>query len=79
MKEKVSTDRFDRFEKLRSMREQLWEKEMIRAENLNKQKWLFDQIKELKNIANCENCTLDIIKNKINQIVFEFEIAGDKK
>ena len=68
----------DRFEKLKSMRSQIWEKEMVRLENLKKQKWLIDQVNELKKISDCENCTIEIIKKKINQIVDEFEAVGEK-
>lgn len=68
----------DRFEKLKSMRSQIWEKEMARLENLKKQKWLIDQVNELKKISDCENCTIEIIKKKINQIVGEFEAVGEK-
>ena len=68
----------DRFEKLKSMRSQIWEKEMEKLENLKKQKWLIDQVNELKKISDCENCTIEIIKKKINQIVDEFEAVGEK-
>jgi len=72
------TPKKDRFEKLKSMRSHIWEKEMVRLENLKKQKWLIDQVNELKKISDCENCTIEIIKKKINQIVGEFEATGEK-
>ena len=71
-------DKKDRFEKLKSMRSKLWEKEILRIENLKKQKWLIEQVNELKKISDCENCTVEIIKNKINEIIGEFEASGDK-
>lgn len=67
-----------RFEKLKSMRTQLCEKELERANNLKKQKWLIEQVNELKKISDCEDCTVEIIKNKIDEIVGEFEATGDK-
>ena len=42
------------------------------------QKWLIEQVNELKKISDCEDCTVEIIKNKIDEIVGEFEAAGDK-
>lgn len=74
----VDKPKKDRFEKLKSMRFQIWEKEMAKLENLKKQKWLIDQVNELKKISDCENCTIEIIKKKINQIVGEFEAVGEK-
>tara|TARA_Y100001937_G_C7070752_1_gene308244 strand:+ start:22 stop:258 length:237 start_codon:yes stop_codon:yes gene_type:complete len=71
-------DKKDRFEKLKSMRSKLWEKEILRIENLKKQKWLIEQVNELKKISDCENCTVETIKNKINEIIGEFEASGDK-
>lgn len=62
----VDKPKKDRFEKLKSMRSQIWEKEMAKLENLKKQKWLIDQVNELKKISDCENCTIEIIKKKIN-------------
>jgi hypothetical protein len=67
-----------RFDKLRILHEELVSKERFRNESLKKENWLLEQVQELKKIAECENCTLDIVKLKINEIVFEFE-DGERK
>ena len=45
---------------------------------MKRQAWLLEQVRELKKIAECESCTLDVVKSKINEIVFEFE-KGERK
>lgn len=68
-----------RIETLKILCEDLWQKEQIRNETLEKHDWVLIQIKELKKITDCENCTVEIIKNKISEIVNEVETFGDKK
>lgn len=75
MEEKVRNKRLD---KLKILHEELVTQELFRAESLKKQTWLLEQVQELKKIAECENCTLDVVKSKINEIVFEFE-KGERK
>jgi len=75
MEEKSKNKRFD---KLRILHEELVTKEHFRNESLKKQAWLLEQVQELKKIAECENCTLDVVKLKINEIVVEFE-NGERK
>lgn len=75
MEERVRNKRLD---KLKILHEELVTQELFRAESLKKQTWLLEQVQELKKIAECENCTLDVVKSKINEIVFEFE-KGERK
>jgi len=75
MEEKVRNKRLD---KLKILHEELVTQELFRAESLKKQTWFLEQVQELKKIAECENCTLDVVKSKINEIVFEFE-KGERK
>lgn len=75
MEERVRNKRFD---KLRILHEELVTQELYRNESIRRQTWLLEQVRELKKIAECESCTLDVVKSKINEIVFEFE-KGEKK
>lgn len=75
MEEKVRNKRLD---KLRILHEELVSQEIFRSESLKKQTWLLEKVQELKKITECENCTLDVVKSKINEIVFEFE-TGERK
>lgn len=75
MEEKFKNKRFD---KLRILHEELVTQEHFRNESLKKQSWLLEKVQELKKIADCENCTLDVVKSKINEIVVEFE-SGERK
>lgn len=68
-----------RFEKLKSMREALCEREKTRAEKAEHQKWLLEQVEELKKISECQDCTIDIIKTKINEILCEISATGRSK
>ena len=67
------------FEKLRSMRANLCEKEKARKEKAQRQKWLLEQMQELKKISECQDCTIEIIKTKIDQKLSEVIDAGSKK
>jgi hypothetical protein len=67
------------FEKLRSMRANLCEKEKARKEKAQRQKWLLEQMQELKKISECQDCTIEIIKTKIDQILSEVIDAGSTK
>jgi len=67
------------FEKLRSMRDALCEREKTRKEKVQHQKWLLEQMQELKKISECQDCTIEIIKTKIDQILSEVIDAGSKK
>ena len=75
MEERVKQNRFD---KLRTLHEELTARETVKNEKMKRQAWLLEQVQELKKIAECENCTLDVVKSKINEIVFEFE-KGERK
>lgn len=75
MEERVKQNRFD---KLRTLHEELTAREAVKNEKMKRQAWLLEQVRELKKIAECENCTLDVVKSKINEIVFEFE-KGERK
>lgn len=74
MEEKSKNKRFD---KLRILHEELVTQEQLRNESLKKQGWLLEKVQELKKISECENCTLDVVKLKINEIVVELE--GERK
>ena len=76
MKDQVKAKRF---EKLKSMRDALCEREQLRLEKVKYQKWLLDQVRELKEISECQDCTVEIIKDKIDQILCEIIDAGVKK
>ncbi len=67
------------FEKLRSMRDALCEREKTRKEKVQHQKWLLEQMQELKKISECQDCTIEIIKTKIDQILSEVIDAGSEK
>ena len=67
------------FEKLRSMRDALCEREKTRKEKAQHQKWLLEQMQELKKISECQDCTIEIIKTKIDQILSEVLDVGGKK
>ena len=75
MEEKSKNKRFD---KLRILHEELVTQEQLRNESLKKQGWLLEKVQELKKLSECENCTLDVVKIKINEIVVEFE-EGERK
>lgn len=75
MEEKSKNKRFD---KLRILHEELVMQEQFRNESLKKQGWLLEKVQELKKISECENCTLDVVKLKINEIVVELE-EGERK
>ena len=75
MEEKSKNKRFD---KLRILHEELVTQEQLRDESLKKQGWLLEKVQELKKLSECENCTLDVVKIKINEIVVEFE-EGERK
>ena len=75
MEEKSKNKRFD---KLRNLHEELVTQEQLRNESLKKQGWLLEKVQELKKLSECENCTLDVVKIKINEIVVEFE-EGERK
>ena len=69
----------ERFEKLKSMRDALCEREKTRAEKTAHQKWLHDQMQELKKIADCQDCTVETIKTKIDEILCEISSTGGTK
>ena len=69
----------ERFEKLKSMRDALCEREKTRAEKAAHQKWLHDQMQELKKIADCQDCTVETIKTKIDEILCEIASTGGTK
>jgi hypothetical protein len=75
MEEKSKNKRFD---KLRILHEELVTQEQLRNESLKKQGWLLEKVQELKKLSECENCTLDVVKLKINEIVVELE-EGERK
>ena len=75
MEEKSKNKRFD---KLRILHEELVTQEQLRNESLKKQGWLLEKVQELKKISECENCTLDFVKLKLNEIFVEFE-EGERK
>ena len=75
MEEKSKNKRFD---KLRILHEELVTQEQLRNESLKKQGWLLEKVQELKKLSECENCTLDAVKLKINEIVVELE-EGERK
>lgn len=68
-----------RFEKLKSLREDLCEREKNRLVKIQYQKWLLDQVKELKKISECKDCTVEAIKIKIDQILLQISDPGSKK
>ena len=68
-----------RFEKLKSLREDLCEREKNRLVKIQYQKWLLDQVKELKKISECKDCTVEAIKIKIDQILLQISDIGSKK
>jgi len=69
----------ERFEKLKSMRDALCEREKTRAEKASHQKWLLEQVQELKKISECQDCTVEVIKTKIDEILCEIASAGGVK
>ena len=69
----------ERFEKLKSMRDALCEREKTRAEKAAHQKWLLEQVQELKKISECQDCTVEVIKTKIDEILCEIASAGGAK
>ena len=64
------------FEKLRSMRDALCEREKTRKEKVQHQKWLLEQMQELKKISECQDCTIEIIKTIIQRIPGQSTEAG---
>jgi len=75
MEERVKQSRFD---KLRMLHDEISARETVKNEKIKRQSWLLDQIRELKKISECESCTLEVVKSKINEIVIEFE-KGERK
>ena len=69
----------ERFEKLKSMRDALCEREKTRAEKAAHQKWLLEQVQELKKISECQDCTVEVIKTKIDEILCEIANTGGVK
>lgn len=62
-----------RFEKLKSMRAKLCESEKIRLERTAQQAWLLEQVTELKSIADCDSCTVAVIRSKIEEIILNID------
>jgi ATP-dependent protease ClpP protease subunit len=60
----------ERFEKLKSMRDALCAAH---------QKWLLEQVQELKKISECQDCTVENIKTKIDEILCEIASTGGIK
>ena len=69
----------ERFEKLKTMREKLCESEKIRLERAAQQVWLLEQVTELKSIADCDSCTVDAIRSKIEEIIKTIGTPGSSK
>lgn len=69
----------ERFEKLKTMREKLCESEKIRLERAAQQAWLLEQVTELKSIADCDSCTVDAIRSKIEEIIKTIGTPGSSK
>ena len=76
MKENVKSKRLA---KLKALREQLCEKEKKRNTAQKTQAWLIEQVNELKKFAECENCTVDTLKDKIAQIMKELNSERGSK
>lgn len=62
----------ERFEKLKLLREEICEKEELRQKNSIQKMWVLQKINELKKISDCDDCTIEALKSKIDQIVYEF-------
>ena len=76
MKDQVKNDRF---EKLKSMRQQLCDRERAKLNNASHEKWLLDQFEELKKLSECKDCTVESIREKIDEIVKEISNSGSRK
>ncbi len=61
-----------RFEKLKSMRQRICESERTK---LSKHWWL-DQFQELRKLSECKDCTVESIREKIDEIVNEISNSG---
>ena len=76
MKDQVKNDRF---EKLKSMRQQLCDRERAKLTKASHEKWLLDQFEELKKLSECKDCTVESIREKIDEIVKEISNSGSRK
>lgn len=61
----------DRFEKLRLLSNLLTEKEEKYFSKLKCSQWIFDQMSELRKLARSDNCTVELLKIKIESIFEE--------
>jgi uncharacterized protein with PIN domain len=68
-----------RFPDLWILSDDLSQKEYIKNQKLMKQDLLLSKVRELKKISDCENCNMELIKLKINEIISGIEAIGDKK
>ena len=78
MKESASP-KSARFEKLKSLRAELCEREKSRAERIQQQKWLLEQFNDLKTLTECDSCSLEAVKKRIDQIVCELQEGADNE
>ena len=60
------------------MRDALCEREKTRVAKAEHQKWLLEQVRELKKISECQDCTVETIKTKIDEILCEIAGTGGK-
>jgi uncharacterized protein with PIN domain len=68
-----------RFPNLWILSDDLSQKEYIKNQKLMKQDLLLSKVRELKKISDCENCNMELIKLKINEIISDIEAIGDRK
>ncbi len=65
-----------RFEKLKSLRMEICEKESLRQKNNTQKKSILQKIGELKRMSECADCTMDKIRKEIKILFFEFSNSG---
>ena len=59
----------DRFEKLRSLRAKLCTKEQNWSEAFQARDWVVNQLKDIKNLCNCDNSSKEEVADKVSDIL----------
>ena len=69
-----------RFEKLKSLREEICEKESLRQKNNIQKKCILQKILDLKKTSEAVDCTVDKIRKEIESIIVEYSgfLVGEK-